>query len=385
MRRIPLLATALLATPAAAQVVWTVPTGQDLDPFIAQASPGDILLLGGNHPTFQLNKGLTIVGLGTDPVTGSYVSGFIGIGIDVPAGQTATLMGFQLQVWSATGQYTNALLVYGGRVTIADVVTNNSVGVFGEVVLQRVKITSGGLGIGGDVFATDVSVTGRSLAVTFTSILLPSAGVIVGGANTRFVGSRLTANGGAGGTTTWPTTQTYASRAGMEVLGGQVFLTDSTLAGVAGSPLLAASVALAGNGNVAIARTTLLEGAGATATSSGYQTVDTMVGMQALEQPTRGQSFAVTATAGSSQSLLGIVAGLDRTVNILPPVVEPVFGIPAQLIALTLAMPTAGATVPAAVAVPNLPTLLGVELWLQAVQLAGPTIRASTPVGGAIR
>jgi hypothetical protein len=83
--------------------------------------------------------------------------------------------------------------------------------------------------------------------------------------------------------------------------------------------------------------------------------------------------------------LLVIVGGFDATPNSLPPVVEPVFGMPAQLVVLTLALPGAGASVGCTVSVPNLTSLLGVQIWLQAAQLAGAQIHASTLVGGPIR
>ena len=70
--------------------------------------------------------------------------------------------------------------------------------------------------------------------------------------------------------------------------------------------------------------------------------------------------------------------------DVLPaPFVEPVFG--GQWIALVLAVPAPAAQVPANVAVPNDAALSGVEVWLQAVQLAGAQIRASAVVGGTIR
>jgi hypothetical protein len=70
----------------------------------------------------------------------------------------------------------------------------------------------------------------------------------------------------------------------------------------------------------------------------------------------------------------------------MKPMPRTTMGVAALLTnALALAVPGPGAQVPATIAVPNLPTLFGADVWLQAVQLAGSTIRASTAVGGAIR
>lgn len=381
------LAAALLATAAAAQTVWTVPQGQALDPYIAMASPGDVLLLDGYHPEFVLDKGLSIIGRGTylyTPQSGTSISGFNQITVNVPPGQQATLQGFALNIWSATGTGTNGIIVYGGKVTIADVDSNSGISVSGETILQRVRITSGGLGISGTCLASDVTVKGRNLATTFTSVLTPSPAISVGGASTRFIGSRITATGGTGGSvSTYPFL--FASREGLDVLSGQVFLTDSVLQGGAGGAPVLGGVAVASPGNVALARTTLVDGAGAQTTSSGYQFVPTMVGLVAGAPPTRGRPFQATATAGSSLSLLAIVGGHDRTLNTLPPFVEPLLGNPSQLVALALAAPAPGAQVPVVVAVPQMASLLGTAVWLQALQLDGATIRASAVVGGATR
>jgi hypothetical protein len=110
-----------------------------------------------------------------------------------------------------------------------------------------------------------------------------------------------------------------------------------------------------------------------------------MVGMSASGPPTRGSSFTATATAGSSQDLLGIVGGFDATLATVPPIVEPLCGDPTQLIALLIAFPAPAAAVPFAVVVPNVAALIGFPVWLQAVQLDSGAIRASTVVGGVIR
>ncbi|MBL8736321.1 MAG: hypothetical protein JNL12_07850, partial [Planctomycetes bacterium] len=49
-----------LAGSLAAQTTWVVPNQADLTSYIAQASPGDTLLLGAQHSGFVLDKGLTL-------------------------------------------------------------------------------------------------------------------------------------------------------------------------------------------------------------------------------------------------------------------------------------------------------------------------------------
>jgi nitrous oxidase accessory protein NosD len=103
MQPLPALLALLAAPGLVAQTVWNVPDGHFVDPYIAQASPGDILLLGGNHDVFHVDKALTIIGRGTDPLSGSYVSGLTSMHITAPAGARVTLIGFRLVVYSWTG------------------------------------------------------------------------------------------------------------------------------------------------------------------------------------------------------------------------------------------------------------------------------------------
>lgn len=144
-------------------------------------------------------------------------------------------------------------------------------------------------------------------------------------------------------------------------------------------------MALDSAGTVSIARTTLTDAVGALGTSTGYQQVGQMVGMHCPTPPSLGNPLIATARAGDSQELLGIVGGFDRTANFVAAIVEPLFGVPSQLLTLALAIPAPSAPVPLTVPVPNVPALVGTELWLQALQLAGGEIRASTVVGGVIR
>ena len=161
---------------------------------------------------------------------------------------------------------------------------------------------------------------------------------------------------------------------------------DSTIHGGAGGPSHAGGVALASAAATSIARTSLIDGAGAPQPSYGYQHAPAMLGIHCAAPPTRGSLFQADAITGSSQGPLVIVAGLDRTANLFPsPFVEPLFGFPGQYVTLALTVPAPSTRVSVNVLVPNLAASLGVEVWAQAVQLSGAEIRASAPVGGAIR
>ena len=61
------------------------------------------------------------------------------------------------------------------------------------------------------------------------------------------------------------------------------------------------------------------------------------------------------------------------------------FDNPAQWIVLVATVPAPGAAVPYAVPVPNVASLHGVDVWVQAAQLAATEIRASVLVGGTIQ
>lgn len=91
------------------------------------------------------------------------------------------------------------------------------------------------------------------------------------------------------------------------------------------------------------------------------------------------------ATAVSSQQLLGLFAGLDRTRSDLPFVPEPLFGATAPVFLLTAVANLApSANVVATVRIPTSPALLGRALWGRAVQLAGSIVHASALVGGVV-
>ncbi len=365
-----------------AQTVWTVPNGADLTPFISQASPGDILQLGASHPSFVLNKGLVIQTAGTT------IQGSLGgpwwlggtVQVSVPTGQRASLERLSLPSGSDGYSIYSGSLILQGNVVVADVTVDGFVQVNGGCcILQRLDVWNGML-----------QVTTGLCEITHSVLRGRNSGGWPPYGNTRaveqtggmLVASRVTATGG------------HASpyftnhQAAVRVVGGSAFFTDCNLTGGDGFDVWSTGApALIGNGALAIARTTLTSGtslSGSTA-SSGFAPVPTMVGMDCAAAPVRGSSLVVVATAGSSQGLLGIVGGYDATPKTIAPIVEPLFGMPSQLVALAIALPAPGAQVAHVVTVPNLAILSGSEVWLQAVQLDGAQIRASTVVGGTIR
>jgi hypothetical protein len=378
MRTSTALLVALFAPALAGQTVWPVPDGQPVDPFIAAAAPGDILLLASSHPPFDLDKGLTIFGLGTG-VTGTQIGGFQSMNFNVPAGQRATLANCSLALYSWTGTVPTGLIV-NGRVAIANVTSASLIAVNGESIIERVSVASGGLIVGGICSVTDSVLRGSDLRHAFFWIG-PTPGLIASGI---VVASNVTVIGGSGGTTS---SGSMDSAAAVEVSsGGTLWLTDSTINGGAGGPSHAGGVALASAAATSIARTSLIDGAGAMRPSYGYQHVPAMVGMHCAAPPTRGSLFQAEAIAGNSQGPLVIVAGLDRTANAYSsPFAEPLFGFPGQYVTLALAVPAPATRVPVNVLVPNIAASLGIEVWVQAVQISGSEIRASALVGGAIR
>jgi hypothetical protein len=378
------LISLLLCSSTLAQTIWNVPTGADVQPFITQASPGDILQLGAWHAGFDVDKGVTIVGQATGTeITGPAPSG-TWLSVAVPVGQRASLLRLRINP-GGDGTLANATLhLQHGASAIADVSIRGSVLVLaGEHIVQRFSIGGGGMQVMGGLCAiTDANLRGHDpdvIGPTFNTMAL----AMFGG---RVVASRLVARGGHGALT-------MAAQPAVHITGGNGFFTDCDLTGGDGAsgpgvtvPGAAAMVSVLPIASVDLARTTLTSGAvGPAVPSYGYQVVPEMVGMSCLAAPTRGATFQAIATAGSSQGLLAIVGGFDATANVLPPIVEPLFGVPAQLVALTVAAPVPGAQVPQSLSVPNVASLYGAEIWLQAIQLTGTAIRASTVVGGTIR
>lgn len=373
----------LFGASLSAQTVWTIPDGHALDPYIAQASPGDLLVLGTSHPPFMLDKGLALVGRGSDPIAGTVIGGFSPVSVAVPPGQRASITGVHITVYSWTSQPVSAVVVQGGEVSICDSGANNAITQHaGELLLQRVEVWSGGVHCAnGLCLLTDAVLRGTDCNPFGLMPLPPTPGLRVGPGG-RVIATHVSAIGGRGDNTT---TQSHHDAANGATVLGVASLADCTLRGGSGGVGFDGGVALSGGGGSSLARTTLTDDPAATTVSNGYQGDAGLLGMSAPTPPTRGGTFQATAIAGVSQDLFGIVAGLDRTANTLPGFAEPLFGLPAQLVALAITFPAGNAVVPANVAVPNIASVIGVELWLQAVQVANGGIRTSPVAGGTIR
>lgn len=370
-----------------AQTVWHPPNDADLTTWIAQAAPGDILQLASTHPNFTLDKGLTLLGpsfihgVPFGPLaSGSYVA------VSVPAGQQARLVGLTLDSAATGYSIAPALLSTTGDVSLESVSVHQGKLTAGPGVVWLQNCTLVGLY---GVTATALELQGASCvmsacAVTGGSINLQfggSAGPAIAQAGGLLVASHVTAVGGAAPIPLGPGQPALLQGSGV------AFVTDSSLAGGAGAAPAAGMQggnAIQTAGSVSVARTTLVDGANALAPSTGYQLAPQMVGMTIAGFPARGQSFTATAKTSGGQ-LLGIVGGFGNTLQSVPPIVEPLFGTPQNLVTLALAIPVAGVPVTATVAVPNQVSLFGVGVWLQALQLAGSEIRASAVVGGTIR
>lgn len=383
----PLILTAT-ASVLGAQTVWYPPNDADLAPWIAQAAPGDILQLASQHPNFTLNKGLTLVA----PSSGSSFIHGVALGplitasnivVNVPAGQRALLSGVSLSAASTGYTLLPAQISTVGDVSLEGVQVGGGAVVLGAgvVLLQNCNLT-------GPVTYSALRIQGATCCIA-NSVVTGGNGSIYGGggpavaitvASGSLLASHVDATGGSG--LVFP-----FGKAALDVSAGIAFVTDCILTGGAGTAAVAGlegGHAIESTGTVSVARTTLTDGAFAIGPSTGYQIVPQMVGLGLSAFPTRGQSFTVTASTGGGQ-LLGIVGGFDYAMGTVPPIVEPLFGQPQNLVALALAIQPIGAQVAATVAVPNVAALFGVGVWLQAIQVAGGEIRASAVVGGTIR
>lgn len=364
-----LLIVSLLSAAAVAQQVWTVPSGASVQNAIAQASPGDVLVLQGTYYSFTVDKGVTILGNGA-VIAGPLTAGFA---FQVPPGQRASVDNLTI---SAPGG--GSVFVHFGDVALSNVTGARYVTVRGASSRVHMQRMTTQLRVDDGICAvTDCALVGISASTIDSTAGLEQNGGVV-------LVSQSTMRGGAAGVGGFPPLARPASAAVRQVA-GVAFVTDSTMVGGVGTAAAAGGAAIDASGALFVARCSLQDDHLAVAPSNGQQLDATMVGMRCSAPPVRGASFVVTATAGNSLDLLAIVGGFDRTMYVAPPFVEPLVGNPMQWVLLTAVLPAAGAAVPVTVPVPNQAALQGVEVWLQAVQFAGSFVRASTAVGGAIR
>jgi hypothetical protein len=181
---------------------------------------------------------------------------------------------------------------------------------------------------------------------------------------------------------------TYAAAPGIRWLAGAAYVTDCTVTGgdAGGWPQLGPGApAVAGIANVA--RTNLIPGQGQPVggPSAGVVPAPTMVGIRRIGVPMQGSTFTVVADAGSSNGLLAILVSFQLEEFLIQPLVEPLLLGLGPFIVLNLQVPAAGTTVSGSIAVPTTASLVGSDVWLQAIQLTGSSIRASASVGGTIR
>ncbi|MCU0864073.1 MAG: hypothetical protein MUC36_09790 [Planctomycetes bacterium] len=404
-----------LAGSLAAQTTWVVPNNANLTPYIAQASPGDTLLLSNQHTGFVLDKGLTLRPLagrsqisldptGPSPqasttsvltpagqrsllvdidfrLTLPWMQGMIG-GVGHPVTATGTTS-FQGCTFQSLGEQSPAL-TSNGDVTLRHCSTTTSYGAIGMIVA------------GGTCSAVRCQFTGANSTSNSVYGYLATPGVLVSAG--RFVASQCTMTPGVAtlhpmiGAPLGPTS-------GLIVDGGSAHVTDGTIRGGAfpsGAPSTpgpydGAPAISVPSGSVTYARCTLLPGNGALgapppAPTLGNASVDAqLVGIDSSGSLVRGTTWTATARAGASGQLLGFGLSFGLSPSTLPLVPEPLWMDPATAILVNFSTPAAGATVPAAFPIPNVASLVGSELWCQALQLDASLVRVSPLVGGVIR
>lgn len=368
-----------------AQTTWTVATGAPLEPTIALAAPGDILQLGQSHPPFVLDKGLVLLG----PSGIFYPGGWGGVTtLQIPAGQSAHLVGLSFpsdSAWPAPGGQSVRV---SGDVTLEDCKIHGSAApiyagldvLSGSVAMLRCELlsvsSSAAMKVAdGIVTMSGCEVTGLSVYSTHPHVYNLSGEAIQVSGGT-LVATACEIRGGNGGVLFNPA---YGDPSpALVTTGGSVSLTDCVVA--AGMPVGPVSPVADILGAVRVARTPLAS----SVPSPGAVLDNSMVGME-IDAPLRlGLISTATATAGNQLQLMAIVGGFEFGAGFYAPIVEPLFGQPAQLVALTLAIPGAGAAVSWPLQVPTTPGLVGAGVWLQAIQLDTFQIRASAVVGGVV-
>ena len=395
--RAPLLAVVtLFATNSAAQTVWTVTNGANLPATIAQAAPGDIVLLAtGTTLTaaFTLNKGLTLIGVTQTAIGLFSYPGSPVTTINIPPGQRARLVGLDFTGITASHSvrvdgdvafehcmFDLGYTVIGQMTAGSNVRLHHCTSRGGWIATPYYSYGAGRMQVYNALVAlVDCTLEGSPAWVypLHPGPFFYNATAGLEAWDSTIVASRCSFTGGS----RYYTGPTQGAP-GIDARGNtSVFLTDCTLTAGNGTPGGAALAAPTATGFAQYARTTLIGGT----TTGNAVAVPELVGIGIDHGLVRGQTSTVTATAGSSQQLLAIVGGFDGTASTNPLVPEPVYGVGAGLSTLVFAIPAPGANVPYSIAVPNVVGLLGVELWFQACQLAGANVRASAVVGGVVR
>lgn len=394
-----------LATVGVAQTTWQVEgdTGSDnLLAVIAQAAPGDVLQFvqgTGNFPPFVLTKGLTMVG--PAPVLRQTTAASHSR-IAVPPGQRARLV--DLFFGGPAGQFIEVdgdVALEGCRFRSLAGQTSTptrTVTITGGTVIAHECVLfgqpgGGGLAVqGGTVSLTRCFLAGAIATSAASGLVASSTALTVEGG--IVVATDLVAIGGDAACPMGTPSPMLPPSPGIEVAGsGVLHLTDSDVTGGAGQPATSAcqlpgAAALAGTVNARLARTTLTGGVGipnGPLFVGNMQPTPALVGLALDSRWRLGQTTTATATPGTSGQLLALAGTFDRTAATLPGVVGPVFGLPGPAFVLATGAPAAGTPFVHGVTLPASPTLLYVEVWLQAAQLDGATVYASPLAGGIVQ
>ena len=413
MKQLLLVGVGFLSGSLSAQTSWIVPTGVDLAPYIAQASPGDTLLLGASHPGFTLGKELVLrPQSGRTVIAWNYFPGATGSSfIQPPAGQSALLVNLDFASAPPLFQGHNGIghpVEATGQVSFEGC-TFQCVGSSSTALTSRGSTTLRNCTLGASFSAMTLRVESGSCSAV--NCLFQGANAVSGmGMNDQhphpgaivlggtFHASRCTFTPGAAVLAWGGLAYPVGPAPGLFVNGGTAFLVDCTASG--GSfptgfpgipgPYLGSPAILVNAGSVHYTLCNLQPGNGGpgyppAARTIGNATPDNdLVGIQSSGRVRIGTTWTATAIAGASSQTLGFAFGFGLAPSTVPFVPEPVWLDPAQAILAGFSNPAPGASVPAALAVPNVLSLVGAELWCQAVQLDGPLVRVSPVVGGVI-
>lgn len=395
----PAFAPLALAAVAAAQTTWTVPAGASLDPFVAQAAPGDVLVLGAQHPSFQLTKGLTLrPAAGRTTILPPSPSEPCSI-LAIPPGQQAVLARLDFAPAAfPPGPQGNGIVLLGGSAGCEDCTFATLGGIAivqnaGTLALQRcvVEGASGGMGmllVDGSCSAADCTFAGADA----DPLALPPAPpqVAIGVLSGTLVISHSSLAAGASGTHPL-TSAALGPVPGLHVQSGQVFVTDSTVAGgefptgtSTPPPWFGAPAIRCIAGGVELARTTLLVVNAIAPTEGQVAAAPAQVGLRCSGPWQRGSLVTLAARAGSSGQPLAFAYWIDLVGSAQPLVVEPLWGPPGLANLAAISAPAPGAAVLLPMLLPNTAALRDVRFWMQALQLDAPALRGSAVVGGLI-
>ena len=379
MRVLPSFIAILTVTATAlAQQTWTVPTGADLTSYIAAATPGDTLSLGGTHPPFTLTKGLHLNGYGTQivPVQGGPTS----TTIQIPAGERASLS--RITFGSNTVVRGDVVVesCNSGAFAIASgtvLVRNSQFNGYGSVPLQ----VSGGTCslVGCSVVGNDADGSG---SVNSAPGLRQTGGIL-------WVSDCLVQGGSIGDRFGAPFGN---SQPAFVSAGGQAFVVNSTLAGGDGTnyfgTLLYGSPAIFAGNQVQFARCSLAWGAvpNQGSPAGNALAVPDLVSIRTTGFPNMNFAFQVSAIAGASQQMLVLASSLQPTATAHPLAAQPVLGGGNGLVVeRVLLTPAPGGALTSSFVIPFSPALLNTCISWQAFQWTGTLVQASPIVGVVIR